>query len=440
MPETKRHTAPRSTNTHTASEPVAKVALGTIEQPRAKEPTTGVLRFERDHLLRQRLFVEESFNHCARANLYLLRYLIRHYTQVGDHLLDPMAGTGSLLIASVANRHVTLIDLEERWTKIMHANAQKITSSTTFFEPGSITILQADAAKLPLESCSIDHVITSPPYWDTFSDWNITTSGFQGELGPLGQAYADDRGTPSSQTHDDGLPLKNIGNLHHYELYLRAMRLVYQEVLRVLEPGGRCLVIVKDRVHKRRRVPITNDTSTLLQATGFSSVATLRVLTNLSHYRILLARRCPDAPVIDSEAVLVFQKPSGRSPDDHTARALAIITRPNRQYGPGQAPRLLFEKSLAHAKANQAQIYILDDELPQANFQRRRRLCHSLVADLVASGTIRAGRRVILHTPARYARYLKERLETLGCPTSNPTAGMNMGQKLAFLTHTSKQT
>ena len=419
MPEPNTHIAPRST---------------------AKHQAAGVLRFERDFNLRQRLFVKESLHHQARCNLYLLRHLIRHYTQPGDHLLDPMAGTGSLLIAAVAKRDVTLVDLETHWADVMHANAQKITSSPTFFEPGSITILQADAAKLPLESCSIDHVITSPPYWDTFSDWNITTSGFQGELGPLGQAYADDRGTPSNQTTPDGRPQKNIGNLHHYESYLRAMRRVYQEVLRVLEPGGRCLVIVKDRVHKRRRVPITNDASTLLQAIGFSPVATLRVLTNLSRYRQILKQKHPDAPVIDSEAVLVFQKPSGRSPDDHTARALAIITRPNRQYGPGQAPRLLFEKSLAHAKAMEAQIYILDDELPQANFQRRRRLCHSLVADLVASGTIRAGHRVILHTPARYARYLKERLETLGCHTSNPTAGMNMGQKLAFLTQTSQQT
>ena len=419
MTETKRHIALRSI---------------------AKHATAGVLRFPRDFNLRQRLFVKESLNHQARANLYLLRHLIQHYTQPGNHLLDPMAGTGSLMIAAVANRDITLVDLETHWANVMRANAQKITSSNTLFDHGAIRILQADAAKLPLASCSINHVITSPPYWDTFSDWNITTSGFQGELGPLGQAYADDRGTPSSQTTTDGRPLKNIGNLHHYESYLRAMRRVYQEALRVLEPGGRCLVIVKDRVHKRRRVPITNDTSTLLQATGFSPVATLRVLTHLSHYRILLARRCPDAPVIDSEAVLVFQKPSGRSPDDHTARALAITTRPNRQYGPGQAPRLLFEKSLTHAKTLQAEIYILEDEHAQSDFRRRRRFCRRLLTDLVASGTIRTGQLILLYTPARYARYLEERLETLGCPTENPTAGMNMGQKLAFLTHTSKQT
>ncbi len=413
MHEPNTHTAPRSTNGH----------------------LTGALRFERDFNLRQRLFVEESLHHQARANLYLLRYLIRHYTQVGDHLLDPMAGTGSLLIAAVAKRNVTLIDLEQHWADVIRANAQKITSSPTFFEPGSITVLQADAAKLPLESCSISHAIFSPPYWDTFSDWNIKTSGFQGEPGPLGQAYADDRGTPSSQTTEDGRPLKNIGNLHHYESYLRAMRRVYQEVLRVLEPGGRCLIIVKDRVHKRRRVEITNDTSTLLQATGFSPVATLCVLTNLSHYRNIYLQKHPDAPVIDSEAVLVFQKPNGRSPDDHTAKPLALITRPNREYGPGQAPRLLFEKSLAHAKANQAQIYILDDDTGQADFRRRRRFCHRLLTDLVVSGTIRTGRRVILHTPTRYTRYLAERLETLGCPSENPTAGMNMGQKLTWLTN-----
>ena len=99
----------------------------------------------------------------------------------------------------------------------------------------------------------------------------------------------------------------------------------------------------------------------------------------------------------------------------------------------GQAPRLLFEKSLAHANAMEAQICILEDEHNQSGFRRRRRFCQRLLADLVTSGAIRTGRRVILLIPTRYARYLAQRLETLGCPTSNPTAGMNMGQKFRWL-------
>lgn len=41
---------------------------------------------------------------------------------------------------------------------------------------------------------------------------------------------------------------------------------------------------------------------------------------------------------------------------------------------------------------------------------------------------------MVLYTPGRYTTYLEERLETLGCPSSKATAGLNMGQKLTWLT------
>ena len=62
------------------------------------------VRFERDSHLRRRLFVQESFHHQARANLYLIAHLVGCYTKEGDHLLDPMAGTGSLMIAARVGR------------------------------------------------------------------------------------------------------------------------------------------------------------------------------------------------------------------------------------------------------------------------------------------------------------------------------------------------
>ena len=57
----------------------------------------GGLKFKRDHHLRRRLFVEASFEHKARMNLYWLAWLLDQHTRPGEMVLDPMGGSGSIL-------------------------------------------------------------------------------------------------------------------------------------------------------------------------------------------------------------------------------------------------------------------------------------------------------------------------------------------------------
>ncbi|MFQ6095535.1 MAG: DNA methyltransferase [Candidatus Bathyarchaeia archaeon] len=65
-------------------------------------------------------FGEASVAHPAKANIYLLYYLIKKYTGKGEIVFDPMAGTGSTgILASYLGRHSILVELEEKFYRWM---------------------------------------------------------------------------------------------------------------------------------------------------------------------------------------------------------------------------------------------------------------------------------------------------------------------------------
>jgi hypothetical protein len=85
------------------------------------------------------------------------------------------------------------------------------------------------------------------------------------------------------------------------------------------------------RVHKKKRVPITRDTATLLQAIGLTPAGRHTVQWPLFRYRRLLAQKHPEAPVIDTETILVFRRPE--TPVATPEHPLALMVRPNGVYG-----------------------------------------------------------------------------------------------------------
>ena len=58
------------------------------------------LKFKRDNYLRSQIFTTDSFKHAGRANLNLLSALLQR-VPAGALVVDPMGGTGSILIAAV---------------------------------------------------------------------------------------------------------------------------------------------------------------------------------------------------------------------------------------------------------------------------------------------------------------------------------------------------
>lgn len=127
------------------------------------------ISFSQDTKERKQWFTAASFSHPAKMTLPLQIYLIEHYTKVGETILDPMAGSGTLLVACALGRHCVLVELEDKFVKMQKANWEKIRSLGPMLgcKIGEATILQGDARALP--ELLVDKCIFSPPYAEAHS-------------------------------------------------------------------------------------------------------------------------------------------------------------------------------------------------------------------------------------------------------------------------------
>lgn len=402
--------------------------------PQSRPGSNQPLTFGRDHRLRRQFFTEESFQHKARTNLFWLAWLLDQHTTYTTTILDPMGGAGSVLLAAIKFRPTITGDIEAHWAKIQAASARRIRYEM-FFSPSTMITCQWNATHLPLPTASIPAIITSPPYFDLFSNWSRKHgSDFDGNpdhIGETGLCY--------------GFHPHQVGNIHVYENYLRAMRGIYRECWRVLAPGGKLILIVGDKVRKRSIVPITRDTQMLCQANGFRLITHHQRRTIPSHFRLIhKVRNGIDYPLINIETALIFQKQDHRLPTKFAiVEAPKAFSRPSRQ---------LFEKQLAYSYQVTDSTFVLINtglytgHTPNTVWpgdhprkaRTRRNWAYSIVADLVTKHGLTAGAHIDLHVTDRYARYLQQRLNTLGCRCSIPTAHCNLGQKLAWYTQALK--
>ncbi len=395
--------------------------------------TKALFSFPRDHHLRERFFVQESFQHKARTNLYWLASLLDAYTERDTLVLDPMSGPGPILMASLKGRITLSGDIEPYWCQIQHQNIERIHTQMMFTAPAQC--YQWDAARLPFSDQSIPAIITSPPYFDLFSNWNRTSGhDLDGRhIGPSGQCY--------------GFHEWQVGNIHIYENYLAAMRKIYLECRRVLKPSGRLIVIIGDKVRRRSIVPVTADTETLLLANGFIPIARHDRQAIPSQFRnIHAARNGDEYPLVDIETALVLDSVQFPQTFDAFKFHWSVIEAPSNGSRPG---RQLFNKQLKYAEAHGGNgtliltnAGLMDGHGPNIVWRgdhlykarARREWAFGVVADMVNNYSLRAGDIVALHVTDRYARYLQQRLNTLGARASIIASHCNLGQKLAWYT------
>ena len=126
----------------------------------------GEVIFHSDVKHRKPYFTAISWSHPAKMSLPLQRWLIERYTKPGDLILDPMAGSGTLLIACTMGRSVICVELEPKFVQMMQDNWTKIQvlGPELGAAMGMATILQGDARNLV--GLLADHIIFSPPFGD----------------------------------------------------------------------------------------------------------------------------------------------------------------------------------------------------------------------------------------------------------------------------------
>lgn len=110
-------------------------------------------------------FTDESTTHPAKMNLNLLRWILVTYTEPGEVVLDPMAGTGStIILASILGRHGVAVEYEPRFCDMIRENIELTKRQTTLKPKGRMTCIQGDARELSKLLGESDAIVTSPPY------------------------------------------------------------------------------------------------------------------------------------------------------------------------------------------------------------------------------------------------------------------------------------
>jgi len=193
--------------------------------------------------------------HPAKFPETLIEEFIRFFTKAGQVVLDPMAGTGSTIIAAARAGRIGLgVELQEGYATIARewlAEEQAVCRAGACTPPrvaqaerpgrgtsprptdGASRIITGDALQLSkLKLPPVDYCITSPPYWDMLRVKGFETQKKRGEAADLDMYYSDDEA--------------DLGNVEDYREFLKLLTKVYRQVAKVLRPRAYLTVIVKN--------------------------------------------------------------------------------------------------------------------------------------------------------------------------------------------------
>jgi len=156
---------------------------------------------------------------------------------------------------------------------------------------GVAQVLQGDARSLPLPDCSVDAVVTSPPYGEerstvSYTRWSRVSApwlGFTTEMfrsasrASLGESPRQGWRLPETLraalepvARED--PLLARAASRFFADYFSSLG----EMARVLVRGGRCCVVVGDRSLRRRRIPVGAITREMGEALGLGHIKSFK--------------------------------------------------------------------------------------------------------------------------------------------------------------------
>jgi DNA modification methylase len=217
---------------------------------------------------------------------YIPRNLLLKYTKVGDWVLDQMVGSGTTLVeCKLLGRNGIGVDI--------NLNAIMVTRDRLNFglsrelqKDAQIKTYVGDARNLnEIKSESIDMVATHPPYAQIITYTRRSTGIAEGDLSRL--------------------PLND---------YLREMRVVADESLRVLKPGKHCAILVGDSRKQKHYVPIAFRVMQVFLNAGFIlKEDIIKRQWKMKGTREKWRGRGYDFYLIAHEHVFVFRKPVDQS-------------------------------------------------------------------------------------------------------------------------------
>ena len=173
--------------------------------------------------------------HPAKFPETMAQEFIEFFTKEGEAVLDPMAGTGSTLVAALrAKRNSYGIELNPKYAKIAQAIIEEERQVLAEKAEGLTSkVINGDAAKIAdLGLSTFDYVLTSPPYWDMLRAKGAGTQKKRRASAELDVHYSDDP--------------NDMGNISDYEEFLSKLVHIYEGLKPLLREKAYLTIIVKN--------------------------------------------------------------------------------------------------------------------------------------------------------------------------------------------------
>jgi DNA modification methylase len=179
--------------------------------------------------------------HPAKFPETMAQEFVEFFTKKGQTVLDPMAGTGSTLVAALrCGRNSYGIELNPKYAEIASQIIAEERAALGASIPGGhdvenlkSEIINGDALKaieygIPV----IDYVLTSPPYWDMLHAKGAANQKKRRESSEMDVVYSD---------HPN-----DLGNVHEYEDFLARLVTIYAGLKPLLCERAYLTIIVKN--------------------------------------------------------------------------------------------------------------------------------------------------------------------------------------------------
>jgi DNA modification methylase len=175
--------------------------------------------------------------HPAKFPETMAQEFIEFFTKRGQTVLDPMAGTGSTLVAALrCGRHSYGIELNPGYAQIaQEVITQEKAGLADELEANSLVarVINGDAHMAnTYDIPTVDYVLTSPPYWDMLHARGSQNQKKRRETNELDVVYSDDP--------------NDLGNMHDYPLFLERLVLIYTGLKPLLREKAYLTIIVKN--------------------------------------------------------------------------------------------------------------------------------------------------------------------------------------------------
>jgi DNA modification methylase len=181
----------------------------------------------------------DVLRHPAKFPETLAQEFIEFFTKRGQVVLDPMAGTGSTLVAALrCGRHSYGVELNPAYAEIARQVIDEERAQLGVATSDLIaTVITGNAADLSEHMLNyaiplIDYVITSPPYWDMLHARGAATQSKRRLAPELDVFYSDDP--------------NDLGNISDYDEFLEQLVRIYQGLQSCLRKGAYLTIIVKN--------------------------------------------------------------------------------------------------------------------------------------------------------------------------------------------------